>query len=378
MQVRFNFKNRSKVALAPLIDLNELREQLTAVAQMQFSDAIIAVFRSWGMFDPAFLIDLKNMRLHVPEVWVDATGDLQIESVGTWFQATLWEIYTLAIVSELYGRAMMKQQGISQEQIERECLRRLDEKIALFAQHPDFRLMQFGLRRRFSGRIEDLVTEQLKTKLPPGILTGASNVYVANTFNLEAQGTNAHELPMALVAYARHTSDTAVRDAPYEVLRKWRTLYGHKALIVLDDTFGSKQFRWYMPRDLAEDYRGFRHDSGEPYAYGNNTVTFYRERGINPTTKQLIFSDGLNARGAIDLHLHFRGSIMTGAGMGTHLTFDVGFPPPSLVMKLTEAAGRPAVKLSNNLAKATGDPREIQEIKRIFGYNVTEETAVTY
>lgn len=371
MRVKFAFINRSRhINLAKLIDLGALNEELTAVSQMQFTEASITMFRNWGMFDPRFLQALSHLRLTPPNVWIEH-DELHIEATGTWFTQTLWEIYVLAIVSELYGRAMMQQLGMSWNDVERGCLDRLDEKITLFSDSPDFRLMQFGLRRRHSGRIEELVTEQLVTRLPQGMLTGISNVHMAEKFNIEAQGTNAHELPMALVALARHTNDSAVRNAPYEVLRKWQALFGYKALIILDDAFGSYNFRRLLPRDLLESYRGFRHDSDDPYVYGDHTLRIYREHDIDPRTKMLVFSDGLKARQAVSLHKHFSPDIETRCAIGTGLTFDIpGIQAPSLVMKLVEAAGNPAVKLSNAPGKEIGSADEVCEIKRIFGRNL--------
>jgi nicotinate phosphoribosyltransferase len=379
MEVTFKFKNRSKVALAPLIDPTELREQLQAVAQMSFSNESINIFRGWGMFSSEFLVAIQNLKLTVPNVWIDDEGELQIEASGTWFETTLWEIYVLPIVSELYGRAMMRTLNVSRTDIEKEALIRVKQKIALFSQYPEFRLMQFGLRRRMAGWLEDMITEELLLHLPQGVLMGASNIYVANKFNIEAQGTNAHELYMVLAAYARHASDAAVRDSPYEVLRKWQSLFGHKALIILDDAFGSEAFRDQLPLGLLQAYRGFRHDSGDPYWYGNATVDLYNKYSINPKHKTLFFSDGLTPEAAIDLYLTFRDLINTGFGMGTNLTFDIGFfKALSLIMKVSMAAGKPAVKLPNNLEKSMGLLTEIKVYERIFRHTRAERTPVIY
>jgi nicotinate phosphoribosyltransferase len=148
---------------------------------------------------------------------------------------------------------------------------------------------------------------------------------------------------------------------------------------MLDDTYGSDCFRRFLSRKYAEDFRGFRQDSGDPFEYGEKTIRYYEGLGINPKEKMIVFSDGLTPERAVEIHNRFVGRIISVFGIGTNLTNDLGFIKPlSLVMKIVSAAGNPAVKLSNNLDKATGDPREIEEIKRIFGYTNEYREAVVY
>jgi nicotinate phosphoribosyltransferase len=377
LDVTFSFVNRNQnVRLSDHIDLNELREQFDAVSQMQFSDHIIEVLRSWEIFNNAFLNDLRNLKLESPEVWIGPSG-LQIMSSGNWLKTTLWETYVLPIVSELYGRSMIEKNPVSLEEVEKAGREKLYEKIALIKrQCPNLKIIQFGLRRRFSGEWEDFVTNEMYKK---NLLFGVSNLYIADILGIRARGTNAHELPMALTALARHISDEEVRRAPYEVLRKWQRLYGNQALIILDDTYGSDCFRRNLPPELLGDFRGFRQDSGDPIAYAENTIEYYRRNNIDPKEKLLLFSDGLTAEKAVALYKMFEGQINTSFGIGTNLTHDVGFVKPlPLVMKLVEAAGNSAVKLSNNLSKAIGDPEEIEEIKRIFGYTNTSKQEIVY
>jgi nicotinate phosphoribosyltransferase len=170
-----------------------------------------------------------------------------------------------------------------------------------------------------------------------------------------------------------------MRDAPYEVLGLWQKLYGHKSLIMLDDAYGSDVFRKYLPRHYLEDFKGFRHDSGDPFQYGEDTIALYKANGINPENRIIVFSDGLTPQKAIELLEQFRGRIMVAFGMGTNLTNDFGvIKALSLVMKIIEAAGNPAVKLSNNLNKATGPADEVAYYKDVFGYTNTAREAVVY
>ncbi len=377
LHVKFGFKNRTaSVIVGDYVSRDELVEQITYTAQYRFGEEVIALYRSWGLFPEEFLEALKQLKLSVPTI-TDDGASLQIETSGLWFNDTSWEIFVLPIVSELYGRGRAQAEGISETALFNEGDCRLSEKIAFFKQHPYLQISQFGLRRRFSGLWEEHVTERLLSETE--VITGVSNMYLADKYHVPAQGTNAHELPMVLTALARHSGPKAMRDAPYLVLRQWQKLFGYKSLIMLDDAYGSEAFRRQLGREFLESYRGFRHDSGDPYAYGEAVIKLYQTYGIDHRSKVIIFSDGLNPELALKLYNHFKGRIMVLFGMGTNLTNDMGLIQPlSLVMKITEAAGNPAVKLSNNLNKATGNPAEVEYYKSIFGYTNTARQTLVY
>jgi nicotinate phosphoribosyltransferase len=378
LNVKFGFKNRTTaVQLSQYIDQAQLQEQLHACQQLRFTDEVLAIYRSWEMFPEEYLQALKSLQLTLPDAGLAADGSFFMNTNGLWFNDTLWEIYGLPVVSELYGLGRANAEGISESVLFNEADRRLSEKISFFKKHPYLKISQFGLRRRFSGLWEEHVTHRLLTETK--VITGVSNMYLADLFNVSAQGTNAHELPMALTALARHSGPKAMRDAPYLVLRLWQKLFGHKSLIMLDDAYGSESFRRDLMREFLESYRGFRHDSGDPHTYGEAVIQLYQRYGIDARTKVIIFSDGLTPEKALQIYTHFKGRIIVLFGMGTNLTNDMGFLSPlSLVMKITEAAGNPAVKLSNNLNKATGLQREVEYYKQTFGYTNTKREAVVY
>lgn len=378
LQVAFGFTNRTvSVPLAKYVDIGELNEQLRAVAELRFTDEVIDIYRSWQMFPPDFLKWLPTIRLEVPSV--RRNGDqLEITARGPWADVTLWEIPVLCIVSELYGRGYARAHNISERELWDEGNQRLDRKIELFNANPDLRIAQFGMRRRFSKLWETHATDRLLSECG-NIFTGVSNMFLANRFGVEAVGTNAHEAPMALTALAQHVSPAAMREASYRVLKLWQRLYSHKSLIILDDTYGSDVFRRRLPTYYLEAFKGFRHDSGDPFKYGEDTIALYEQHGIDPTGRLIIFSDGLNPQKAIDLLNHFRGRILVAFGMGTNLTNDLGLIEAlSLVMKVIEAAGNSAVKLSNNLNKATGEDAQVAYYKEVFGYTNTAREAVVY
>lgn len=378
LHVKFAFTNRTtSVPLAQYVDVSEVKEHLQAYGDMRFTETEISIFRSWQMFKPEFLEWLKTIRLKVPSV--RKVGDtLEIIAEGLWSDATLWEIPVLYIVSELYFRGYAAANGITEKQLWDEGVRRLDEKIEIFKSHQDLRIAEFALRRRAGALWEDYMAGRLVSECGP-VFTGVSSMYLADKLGVEAVGTNAHELPMAVTALAAHMSDDAIKMAPYTVLEDWQTLYSFKSLIMLDDTYGSDAFRRFLPYKLLKAFKGFRHDSGDPFKYGEEVIALYKANGIDPRNKIIIFSDGLNPQKVVELYEHFAGQIMVAFGMGTNLSNDFGLIKPlSLVMKLKEAAGNPAVKLSNNLNKATGDPAEINRYKRAFDYTNTASEALQY
>ena len=377
LDVKFGFKNRTAaVSLAEYIDLGELSEQIKATAKLKFTDEVIAVYRGWDMFPEEFLDDLQALSLVEPKFGI-RDGQFFVETDGNWFQDTMWETFVLPIVSELYGRGRARADGISEEALFAEADKLLTQKIAYFKHFPDLLIAQFGLRRRFSALWEDHVTERLLTET--NVITGVSNMFLADKNGVPAQGTNAHELPMAIVALSSHRSPEAMRRAVYLVLELWQKLYSHKSLIMLDDAYGSDVFRRDLPREYLESFKGFRHDSGDPFAYGEAVIALYQRYGVNPKRKMIIFSDGLKPELVVKLYKHFNGRIIVAFGMGTNLTNDMGLVKPlSLVMKIIEAAGKPAVKLSNNLNKATGPSEAIEYYKEVFGYTNTARESVVY
>lgn len=378
MEVSFAFKNRTTtVPLAEYVSVGEINEHLQAYADMEFTDHEIAVFQSWQMFDPNFFPWLRAIKLEVPTV--RKVGDqLEIIASGLWSEVTLWEIPVLYIISELYMRGYAAAHGITEQQLYDEGNRRLDEKCDIFKANQELRIADFALRRRAGALWGDHVAERLFSECGD-VFTGASSMYTADLFGVEATGTNAHELPMAITALAAHRNDEAIKMAPYQVLEDWLTIYGYKSLVMLDDTYGSDVFRRFLPYKYLKAFKGFRHDSGDPFQYGDDVIALYERNNIDPRSKLIIFSDGLKPELVLKLYAYFKGRIMVAFGMGTNLSNDMGLIKPlSLVMKIKEAAGNPAVKLSNNLNKATGEAEAIERYKRAFGYTNTASEEVVY
>jgi len=205
----------------------------------------------------------------------------------------------------------------------------------------------------------------------PKQLAGTSNVYFAMKFDLKPIGTFAHELDM-VYSGIYCGSDEELRGSHNRVLEDWWNLYGAPLSIALTDTFGSKFFFEDMTKEQAEKWKGLRQDSGDPIEFGERAVKFYESHGIDPKTKLIVFSDGLDVFTIVKLAEHFKGRINVTFGWGTNLTNDVGFDTLSLVVKAVEANGKPLVKLSDNLAKAMGPAKVVERFKRVFGYTNTD------
>jgi nicotinate phosphoribosyltransferase len=264
---------------------------------------------------------------------------------------------------------------------------------------PGLTVSDFGTRRRHSFLWQDYVVTAMRDVLG-ATFVGSSNTYLAYTHDLEAIGTNAHELPMAMAALAE--SDEELKQSQYKMLEMWQQTYQGELLIMLPDTFGTTQFLESAPGWVA-NWTGQRIDSKNPFSAGDEYITWLEQRGRDPKTKRLIASDALDVDLIVALHAYFGGKLQKGvkatefraavdfadpkkwlpearirfsSGWGTYLTNDFrdcnpqgngSFNPVSLVCKLSEVDGRPAVKLSDNYQKAMGPAAEIERYRRVFG-----------
>jgi nicotinate phosphoribosyltransferase len=379
VEATFSLINRTKsVRLAEEIDIDELRAQLDHARTLTFAKKEMiwlagnSFYGSKRIFSPGFLRWLEGFRL--PEYSLEQRdGQFVLEFPGKWTETTMWEIPALAIINELRSRAAMKGYGpFTLDVLYARAKARMWEKVERLQKLPDLRISDFGTRRRHSFLWQRWCVEALKEGIGDNF-TGTSNVKLAMDTDLEALGTNAHELPMVLAALAR--SDDELREAPYRVLQDWRSYYDGNLQIVLPDAFGTDAFLRDAP-DWVADWTGFRPDSAPAIEGGERIIKFWKERGRDPREKLLIFSDGLDVDMIESAYLHFDGKVRMAFGWGTNLTNDFidcapepnpMLEPISIVAKVSTANGRPAVKLSDNPAKATGDRAEIARYLRVFG-----------
>lgn len=371
VRVAFAFTNRTKtVLLARQISIGRLKEELVAAKRLRITQGIIAYLRAKGIFAEDFLADITKIVLPEVQVSQRLDGQLEISVSGVWYEVMLWETIILAIVSQLYAESVIGYDRAFQQKVIAEGERRLREKVAILRATP-IKFLQFGLRRRPSGWWERHVTE-MALELMPQNMIAVSNVALAYQLGVSWGGTNAHELYSGFEALRRSNGKEAARYAQYEVLEKWQALYPQNLRVMLPDTFGSQQFFQRLPREIAQNFRGARQDSGDPIVFGKMLLEMYRRMSIDSKEKSLLFSDGLDVAKMIELENIFSSAINVLFGWGTNFTNDTGFLKPiSIVMKLVEADGNPAVKLSDNLVKAIGEPDAVALAKDIFGYSNT-------
>jgi nicotinate phosphoribosyltransferase len=379
VQATFSLINRSTaVRLADEIDEGELRAQLDHARTLRFGKKELiwlagnSFYGESRMFSPDFLAWLADFRL--PEYDLERVdGQYRLTFAGPWTHTTMWEIPALAIINELRARAALRDHGrFALDVLYARAKAKLWGKVERLRALPDLNLSDFGTRRRHGFLWQRWCVEALKEGLGDRF-KGSSNVLLAMDNDLEAIGTNAHELPMVLAALA--DTDDGIRSAPYRVLDEWRQHYGGNLLVVLPDAFGTAAFLRDAP-DWVAGWTGFRPDSAPPIAGGEDIMRWWQARREDPRTKLLIFSDGMDVDSIEATYRHFDGRVRTSFGWGTNLTNDfrgcdpaggTGLDPISLVAKVTSANGRPAVKLSDNPAKATGDPAMVAHYLRLFG-----------
>ncbi len=384
----FTLINRTKtVRLAEEIDERELRAQLDFARTLRLTkkEAIwLAGNTFYGtkhIFEPEFLAWLTNFQL--PEYELSKKdGQYVLNFHGKWKETTMWEIPALAIINELRSRTVARQMGLfTLDVLYARAKAKMWAKVERLRDLPGLRISDFGTRRRHSFLWQRWCVEALKEGIGPAF-TGTSNVLLAMDSDLEAVGTNAHELPMVRAALA--TTDAELRSSNYDVMRDWNRLYGGNLLIVLPDTYGTAAFLRNAPEWVA-DWTGFRPDSAPPIEGGEKIIDWWQKMGRDPRQKLLIFSDGLDVDAIIDTYRHFEGRVRMSFGWGTNLTNDFagcapseieGLKPISLVCKVSEANGRPAVKLSDNPKKATGEPAEVDRYLKFFGSEDRVEQAV--
>lgn len=375
-QVTFSLINRAKhIPLADLVDEGELREQLDHIRSLSLTRGESTWMRGnmfYGkrqMFTPAFMDWFDKLRL--PPYHLERVGDqYELTFEGSWPEVMLWEVPALAVLMELRSRAVLNTMKKFELQVlYARAMTKLWEKVEILREIPDVRIADFGTRRRHSFLWQDWCVSAMQEGLGEKFV-GTSNCLIAKNRDLEAIGTNAHELPMVYAALAKTDEDLA--RAPYDVLSDWHEEHEGNLRIILPDTYGTEGFLRNAP-DWLSQWTGIRVDSGDPATGAEMAIKWWKERGEDPSQKLIIFSDGLDETKIAELHAQFSHRVHVSFGWGTYLTNDFrglvpndALAPFSLVCKPVEANGRPTVKLSDNPRKAMGPADEIARYKRVF------------
>ncbi|WP_319530598.1 nicotinate phosphoribosyltransferase [uncultured Cohaesibacter sp.] len=386
VRVEFSLINRSKhIPLAKLIDEGELRAQLDYIRTLKLSRGESTWLRGnmfYGkrsMFHSDFMEWFENLTL--PPYHLERVGDqYELSFEGAWPEVMLWEIPALSVLMELRSRACLHKMARFELQIlYARAMTRLWEKVERLRSIGEVRVADFGTRRRHSFLWQDWCVQAMQEGLGANF-TGTSNCLIAMRREMEAIGTNAHELPMVYSALAE--SDEELAYAPYRVLEDWQREHDGNLQVILPDTYGTKGFLERAPGWLT-NWTGIRIDSGQPAEAAEIAIKWWLDRGEDPKEKLIIFSDGLDVDEIASLYARFNGRVRISFGWGTLLTNDFrglvpddGLAPFSLVCKAVSANGRPTVKLSDNPNKAMGPKDEIERYKRVFGVGAQEAMEV--
>jgi len=366
-QVEYRFKCRNPgVDLVPYIE--EIRAELEALCSLRFTNDELDYLRSWRFIKSDFVDFLALFHLNSKYVQIEpsaaANGEIEIRIVGPWLHTILFEVPLLAIVNEVYFRNTQPELDLE------EGRRRLHSKIALLRDTPDYngcRIADYGTRRRFSRAWQEEVVTALRDGLGEQ-LTGTSNVWLARQLDLRPLGTLAHEYLQAHQALGPR-----LRDSQVAALETWAKEYRGDLGIALSDVYGLSAFLRDFDMYFCKLFDGTRHDSGDPFEWGERVLAHYRANRVDPSSKVLVFSDGLDIPKVMQLYAHFRGRCQLAFGVGTNLTNDVGPTPLNIVIKMVRCNGQPVAKLSDSPGKnMCDDAAYVAYLRQVFDIPVLE------
>lgn len=355
----------------PLADiLDDLNQQLDYLCELKFAEDELQYLRKFRFIKSDFVdyLELFQLKRRFIHAGIDAEGRLDIWVEGPMVQAMMFEIFVLAIVNELYFYRLRD------DQVMLEGERRLKAKIELMQhyqqqlnpQDPPFLVSDFGTRRRYSLEWQRHVVESFH-KAVPNVFRGTSNVYLAKSLNIVPIGTMAHEFLQAFQAL-----DVRLRDFQKAALETWVQEYRGDLGIALTDVVGMDAFLRDFDLYFAKLFDGLRHDSGDPYVWGDKAYAHYRKLKIDTKTKMLTFSDGLNIETAWQLHQYFKDRFKVSFGIGTNLTNDMGQTPLNIVLKLVECNGQSVAKISDSPGKTmTDNDTFLAYLRQVF--DITEQ-----
>ncbi|MFW5890824.1 MAG: nicotinate phosphoribosyltransferase [bacterium] len=368
VNARYSFTCRSpNVNLTSFI--GDIREQVNSFCNLQFTDRDINKIKSKESLDflkDDFLQHLRNTRLNSNYVTIrrtDEQGYISIVIEGPWINTIWFEVPILAIISELYMQQMIKAKEFNQHILIDSHIRRIMEQINNarekynLEEFPKF--ADFGTRRRASKTFQTSILDFLNKYKNYGCI-GTSNVKMGLEKDMKIIGTMAHEWIMAHSAFTRF--DLSQKMA----LDMWQKEYREKLGIALSDTYTTDFFLKDFDGLFSKSFSGIRQDSGDPIEIGYKMIRHYDKLGINPTTKQIIFSDGLNFDKIAQLSKEFKGKIQTGFGIGTNLTNNIGIDPLSMVIKLSHiqygnSTWYPTIKISDSPGKIMCKDKEYEK-----------------
>lgn len=358
-KVRYRFINRSETQF-PEGFAEELRKAVFAMRNVALTpDEKQFLTETQHFLDPAYIDFLEAYRYNPGEIGIiQENGDLQISIEGLWYRTILWEVPLMALVSELFFK-LTNQHPYPDIGI-KEIVQQKAARYNLLA----VKIAEFGTRRRFSFRVQDMVINELIDYGKQSII-GTSNLYFAKKYNLAAVGTQAHEWFMF------HAAHSGFKEANKQSLENWVTVYNGELGIALSDTFTTDVFFRSFDDKYARLFDGVRHDSADPIEFAEKTIAHYKKLGIEPKSKTIVFSDALNPDKVERIAAYCRNRIDFSFGIGTNFTNDVGVKPLNIVIKIVEAkpynmSWEPTIKLSDEPGKHTGDSNYIGLCQKVL------------
>jgi len=359
-QVEYRFKCRTPgVDLTPYVA--EIRDEIRGLCCLRFAADELAYLRGWRFFKSDFVDLLGLFQLDERFIRVDrlegSDGEIDIAIRGPWLHTILFEVPVLSIVSEVYDRNVHANADLG------EGRRRLAEKIDRMnaVADPEFRIADYGTRRRFTRAWHEEVLRRFAAGLGQKFV-GTSNVKFAMELGLTPLGTMAHEYLQACQAVGPR-----LRDSQVFAFNTWAREYRGDLGIALSDVCGMEAFLRDFDLFFCKLFDGVRHDSGDPFEWGEKLIAHYQKMRIDPGSKTMVFSDSLNVPLALRLFERFRGRMHTAFGIGTNLTNDVGFEPLSIVIKMTRCNGQPVAKISDEPSKTMDyDPAYVAYLREVF------------
>ena len=365
-QVEYRFKCRNAGSpgvgdLAPYV--SEIREEIRALCSLQFQDAELAYLRAMRFIKSDFVDFLALFRLNEKYVSVKAlaSGEIEVVIEGPWLHTILFEIPVLAIINEVYFRNTQKQPDLV------EGRKRLNTKIGQLQADglKELRIADYGTRRRFSKAWHEEVLRTLAARLGTGVsgqFAGTSNVLFAMKLGLTPLGTMAHEYLQACQAIGPR-----LRDSQVFGFESWAREYRGDLGIALSDVYGMSAFLRDFDMYFCKLFDGARHDSGDPFQWGERMLAHYVKNRVDPKTKSMIFSDGLTVPRTIELYQQFKGRCHLAFGIGTNLTNDLGYEPLQIVIKMVRCNGQPVAKLSDTPSKnMCDDEKYLAYLRQVF------------
>ncbi len=359
--VQYRFKCRTPgIDLAQFVD--EIDAEIDALCALRFTADELAYVRALRFVKPDFAdflglfhLDRKYIDLRAS---TDVPGEIALDITGPWLHTILFEVPLLAIINEVWFRNTTQADFAEGE-------RRLQAKAALLrdvAGYEDCRIADYGTRRRYSQHWHGHMLPLLRDALGDQFV-GTSNVHFARIHGMTPHGTMAHEYLQAFQALGPR-----LRDSQVVALDSWAHEYRGDLGIALSDVVGLDAFLRDFDMYFCKLFDGVRHDSGDPFVWGNRMLAHFADNRVDPSSKILVFSDGLDIDKVKRLHAYFRGRCKLAFGVGTHLTNDLGPTPLSIVIKMVRCNGQPVAKLSDSPGKSMcEDPGYLTYLRQVFG-----------